>query len=90
MVILDVIARDKKGRPVRDLKAEELQVFENDQRCEIRSFRLVESEGTLEQAGTGTGGRRRDPCRTAAHGRGGRGHRTTGPAQPRDDASSTG
>lgn len=51
VVLLDVIARDKKGRPVRDLKAEELQVFENDQRCEIRSFRLVESEGTLEPAG---------------------------------------
>jgi VWFA-related protein len=48
VVLLDVIARDKKGRPVRDLKAEELQVFENDQRCEIRSFRLVESEGMLE------------------------------------------
>ena len=48
MVLLDVIARDKKGRPVRDLKPEELQVLENDQRCEIRSFRLVESEGTLE------------------------------------------
>jgi len=48
IVLLDVIARDKKGRPVRDLKREELQVLENDQRCEIRSFRLVESEATLE------------------------------------------
>jgi len=52
-VLLDVIARDKKGRPVRDLKAEELQVLENDQRCEIRSFRLVETEGTLGPAGAG-------------------------------------
>ena len=48
VVILDVIARDKKGRPVRDLKAEELQVFENDQRCEVKTFRLVESEATIE------------------------------------------
>jgi len=48
VVLLDVIARDKKGRPVRDLDAGELQVFENDQRCEIRSFRFVESEATLE------------------------------------------
>jgi VWFA-related protein len=48
VVILDVIARDKKGRPVRDLKAEELQVFENDQRCELKSFRRVESEATIE------------------------------------------
>jgi VWFA-related protein len=53
IVLLDVIARDKKGRPVRDLKAQELQVLENGQRCEIRSFRLVESEGTLEPAGAG-------------------------------------
>ena len=53
VVLLDVIARDKKGRPVRDLKPEEVQVLENDQRCEIRSFRLVESEGTLEPAGAG-------------------------------------
>ena len=53
VVLLDVIARDKKGRPVRDLKAEELQVFENDQRCEVRSFRLVESEGTLEPGAAG-------------------------------------
>lgn len=53
VVVLDVVARDKKGRPIRDLKAEELQVFENDQRCEIRSFRLVESEGTLEPAAAG-------------------------------------
>jgi VWFA-related protein len=53
VVLLDVIARDKKGRPVRDLKPEELQVFENDQRCEIRSFRLVESEGTLEPGAAG-------------------------------------
>ena len=53
VVILDVIARDKKGRPVRDLKAEELQVLENGQRCEVRSFRLVESEGTLEPGAAG-------------------------------------
>ena len=51
VVVLDLIARDKKGRPVRDLRAEDVQVFENDQRCEVRAFRLVEAEGTLEPAG---------------------------------------
>ncbi|HYN04282.1 MAG TPA: VWA domain-containing protein [Vicinamibacteria bacterium] len=56
VVLLDVIARDKKGRPVRDLKAEELQVFENDQRCEIRSFRRVESQGTIEPGAAGAVG----------------------------------
>jgi VWFA-related protein len=53
VVLLDVIARDKKGRPVRDLKVEELQVFENGQRCEVRSFRLVESQGTIEPGAAG-------------------------------------
>jgi VWFA-related protein len=53
VVLLDVIARDKKGRPVRDLEPEELQVFENDQRCEIRSFRLIESEGPIEPVAAG-------------------------------------
>ena len=51
VVLLDVVARDKKGRPVRDIKAEELQVFENGQRCDVRSFRLVESQGTIEAGG---------------------------------------
>ena len=70
VVLLDVIARDRKGRPVRDLVPEELQVNENGQRCEIRSFAFVESERTLEpsqspgagrgpRAGSGTGGHRR-------------------------------
>ena len=51
VVVLDVVARDKKGRPVRDLRPEDLQIFENDQRCEVKSFRLIESEGTIEPSG---------------------------------------
>jgi VWFA-related protein len=65
VVILDVVARDKKGRPVRDLKAEELQVLENDQRCEIRAFRLVETEGTLEPGGAGAVAAAGAPVETA-------------------------
>jgi VWFA-related protein len=53
VVLLDVVARDKKGRPVRDLRAEELEVLENGQRCEVRSFRLVESQGTIEPGAAG-------------------------------------
>jgi VWFA-related protein len=56
VVVLDVVARDKKGRPVRDLRAEDLQVFENDQRCEVKSFRLIESEGTIEPSAAGSVG----------------------------------
>ncbi|HXY39873.1 MAG TPA: VWA domain-containing protein, partial [Vicinamibacteria bacterium] len=48
VVVLDIVARDKKGRPVRDLRPDEVQVLENDQRCDIRSFRLVESAGAVE------------------------------------------
>jgi VWFA-related protein len=50
VVMLDVIARDRKGRPVVDLRPDELQVSENGQRCEIRSFAFVESERRLELA----------------------------------------
>jgi VWFA-related protein len=41
VVLLDVVARDKKGRRVEDLRQQELQVFEDGQLCEIASFRLV-------------------------------------------------
>jgi VWFA-related protein len=41
VVVLDVIAKDRKGRPVDDLRPGELQVFEDGRRCEIRSLRLV-------------------------------------------------
>jgi VWFA-related protein len=55
VVVLDLIVRDKKGRPVKDLRPEEIQVFENEQACELRSFGLVQTEGTLEPAGSGAG-----------------------------------
>ena len=41
VVLLDVIARDNRGQPVADLREDEIQVFEDGQRCEIASFRLV-------------------------------------------------
>ena len=44
-VLLDVIVRDKKGRPVRDLKAGEIQVREEGQVQTIRAFRLVDRKG---------------------------------------------
>jgi VWFA-related protein len=45
-VLLDVIVRDKKGRNVRDLKAEDLEVYEDGVRQRINSFRLIESDPT--------------------------------------------
>ncbi len=45
-VLLDVIARDKKGRNVRDLKSEDIEVYEDGVRQTINSFRLIESDLT--------------------------------------------
>lgn len=50
-VLLDVIVRDKKGRNVRDLKPEEIEVYEDDIKQTINSLRLIEtSSGTIETA----------------------------------------
>ena len=63
-MLLDVVVRDKKGRPVRDLRPEELQVFENGQRRELTSFRLVEGQVSEERVAPGTAsGLQPDPNR---------------------------
>jgi VWFA-related protein len=43
VVMLDVVVRDKKGRLVRDLRPEEIQVFEDGARQEITDVRFVET-----------------------------------------------
>ena len=43
-VLLDVIARDKKGRNVRDLKPEEIEVYEDGVKQSIASLRLIETD----------------------------------------------
>ena len=64
IVLLDVVVRDKKGRPVRDLRPEELQVFENGQRRELTSFRLVEGQVSEERVAQSTAsGLQPDPNR---------------------------
>src|SRR5271165_1561456 len=40
-VLLDLVVRDKREKMVRDLKPEELEVFEDGVKQDIRSFRLV-------------------------------------------------
>ncbi len=44
-VLLDIIIRDKKGRPVTDLKAGEIEIFEDNVKQEIISFRNVNRGG---------------------------------------------
>ncbi len=40
-VQLDIVVKDKKGRPVKDLKAGDIEVFEDGVKQPIESFRLV-------------------------------------------------
>src|SRR5215510_5250708 len=49
-VLLDVVARDKKGRPVTDLKAEEIEVYEDGVKQQINSFRKVGKSDLIEVA----------------------------------------
>src|SRR5262245_3874867 len=50
-VLLDIVARDKKGRPVTDLKADEIEVFEDGVKQQITSFRKVEKTDLTAGAG---------------------------------------
>lgn len=64
IVLLDVVVRDRKGRPVRDLRPEELQVFEDGQRRALTSFRLVEGQASEERvAPSAASGLQPDPSR---------------------------
>ena len=64
IVLLDVVIRDKRGRPVRDLRPDELQVFEDGQRRALTSFRLVEGQASEERVAPGTAsGLQPDPSR---------------------------
>src|SRR5262249_40292246 len=49
-VLLDVVVRDKKGRPVADLKADEIEVYEDGVKQQINSFRKVEKTDLIEGA----------------------------------------
>src|SRR6267142_930676 len=40
-VVLDAVVKDKKGRPVKDLKASDFEVFEDGVPQQLKSFRLV-------------------------------------------------
>ena len=41
-VLLDIVVRDKRGRPIRDLRQDEVTVLEDGTAREVKSFRLVE------------------------------------------------
>jgi VWFA-related protein len=47
-VILDVVVRDKKGHAVKDLKPADIEIYEDNVRQDMASFRLVSREGKTE------------------------------------------
>jgi len=59
-VVLDFIARDKKGKPVTDLTPEDLAVSDNGVKQQPTSFRLVQGAEAISQGGTTT---KLDPLR---------------------------
>ncbi|PYQ43114.1 MAG: hypothetical protein DMF77_10990 [Acidobacteria bacterium] len=62
VVMLDVVVRDKKGRLVRDLRPDEIQVFEDGARQEITAVRFVET-GRESVTATATAGAPAAPAR---------------------------
>jgi VWFA-related protein len=44
VVLLDLVVRDKKGKPVRDLRPEEVKITEDGVARDLTSFRLVEGQ----------------------------------------------
>ena len=64
VVLLDVVARDKKGRTVRDLRPDEVEVYEDGVRQETGNFRFLDSRAIGEAArGRRRGARGRRPPR---------------------------
>jgi VWFA-related protein len=55
-VLLDIVVRDKRGRPIRDLRQDEIRILEDGAPREVKSFRLIEggsSDAGLSTPGTG-------------------------------------
>lgn len=53
-VLLDIVARDKRGRPVNDLKADELEVYEDGVKQAPTSFRRIEKTSFASAASLAT------------------------------------
>ena len=53
-VLLDLIVRDKKGKPVTDLKTEDLNVLDNGAKQALTSFRLVSGSDAVASSGVHT------------------------------------
>ncbi|HWP42873.1 MAG TPA: hypothetical protein VNO14_06550, partial [Blastocatellia bacterium] len=69
-VLLDVVVRDKKGRIVKDLKQTDFEIYEDNVKQDISSFRLVsrESVATAEARETKKDGLNAAPAASATTG----------------------
>jgi len=56
VVQLDMVVRGRDGRPVTDLRADEVRVFEDGKPCAVSSFRLVRAEVNSPSGPTATSG----------------------------------
>lgn len=59
-VVLDLVVRDKKGKPITDLKPDELTISDNGSKQTVKSFRLVRGSEAVSVTGTAT---KLDPLR---------------------------
>ena len=59
-VLLDITVRDKKGKPITDLKPQDVTVVDNGVKQKLTSFRLVRGAEAISQAGATT---KLDPLR---------------------------
>jgi VWFA-related protein len=53
-VLLDIIVRDKKGKPITDIKPEDVTVLDNGTKQKITAFRLVEGAEAVSNEGART------------------------------------
>jgi len=53
-VLLDLVVRDKKGKPITDLKPEEIAITDNGVKQSILSFRLVRGAEAVSSTGAST------------------------------------
>ena len=64
VVLLDIVIRDKKGKPIRDLQPTEIKVSEDGSPRELTAFRLVEGQVSEDRVqGPAQGGLQPDPSR---------------------------
>jgi VWFA-related protein len=53
-VLLDLVVRDKKGKPVTDLGPEDLTIYDNSAKQKLTSFRLVSGSEAIGEGGART------------------------------------